>query len=66
MIIDQKIFVPLFEHLPFGSGYFTRYYWRGWEFADNNKSHPEMGDVFVAVTPGRNWLYICNVEAFLD
>ena len=66
MIVDKKIFIPLFERLPFGSGNFTRYNWRGWEFQDKNKSHLEKGDVFVVVTPGRNWLYLCNAEALLD
>ena len=66
MIVDKKIFIPLLECLPFGSGNFTRYNWRGWEFADKNKSHLDMGDVFVVVTPGRNWLYLCNAEALID
>ncbi|KAL2038881.1 hypothetical protein N7G274_008403 [Stereocaulon virgatum] len=66
MIVDKKIFIPLFERLPFGSGTFTRYNWRGWEFQDKNKSHLEKGDIFVVVTPGRNWLYLCNAEALLD
>lgn len=66
MIVDKKFFIPLFQRLPFGSGTFTRYNWRGWEFADKNKSHLEMGDVFVVVTPGRNWLYLCNAEALVD
>ena len=66
MIVDKKIFIPMIEHVPFGNGTFTRYNWRGWEFRDKNKSHLEMGDVFVVVTPGRNWLYLCNAEALLD
>ena len=65
MIVD-KTFIPLFKSLPFGSGTFTRYNWRGWEFEDKNKSHLELGDVFIAVTPGKNWLYLCNAEALLD
>ena len=65
MIVD-KTFIPLFKSLPFGSGAFTRYNWRGWEFEDKNKSHLELGDVFIAVTPGKNWLYLCNAEALLD
>ena len=66
MIVDKKVFIPLFERLPFGSGNFTRYNWRGWEFADKNRSHLGMGDAFVVVTPGRNWLYLCNAEALMD
>lgn len=66
MLVDKKIFIPLFSRLPFGSGSFTRYNWRGWEFADKCKSHLEMGDVFMLVTPGRNWLYVCNAESLVD
>ncbi|KAL8837432.1 MAG: hypothetical protein Q9170_002516 [Blastenia crenularia] len=66
MVVDKKFFIPLFERFPFGTGTFTRYNWRGWEFADKSKSHEELGDVFVVVTPGRNWLYLCNAEALLD
>ncbi|KAF2651590.1 cytochrome P450 [Lophiostoma macrostomum CBS 122681] len=63
MAVDKRIFIPLFERLPFGSGTFTRFNWRGWEFADKYKSHLEMGDVFMVVTPGRNWLYVCDPQA---
>lgn len=28
MVVDKKLFKPLFERLPFGSGNFTRYNWR--------------------------------------
>ena len=66
MVVDKKIFMPLFERFPFGPGNFTRYNWRGWEFEDKNRSHLEMGDVFFIVTPGRNWLYLCNAEALLE
>lgn len=33
---------------------------------DRCRSHHEMGDVFMMVTPGRNWLYIANPEALMD
>jgi hypothetical protein len=66
MIVDKKIFIPLFERLPFGSGIFTRYNWCGWEFQVENKSHLDKGDIFVVVTSERNWLYLCNAEALLD
>ena len=66
MIVDKKIFVPLFQSHPFGFGSFIRYNWRGWEFANKNRPHLEMGDVFVVVTPVRNWLYFCNAEALVD
>lgn len=65
MIVDKKFVIPVFERL-FGSGNFTRYNWRGWEFADKCSSHLEMGDVFMLVTPGRNWLYVCNAEILME
>jgi hypothetical protein len=66
MIVDKKFLVSLFERLPFGSGSFVRNNWRGWEFQDKKRSHLELGDVFVVVNLGRNWLYVCNAEALLD
>ena len=66
MVVDKKIFIPLFERFPYGSGRFTKYNWREWELKDKNRSHLEMGGVFFVVTPGRNWLYLCNTEALLD
>ena len=66
MIVDKKIFIPFFERLPFGTGSFTRYNWRGWEFKDKASSHLDMGDAFFIVTPGRNWFYLCNPEALAD
>ena len=66
IVVDKKIFISLVERFPYGSGSFTRYKWRGWDFQDRIKSHLEMGGAFVVVTPGRNWLYLCNAEALLD
>jgi hypothetical protein len=65
MMVDTVI-LRLFRNLPLGSGSFTRYNWRGWEFADKCASHLELGDVFMLVTPGRNWLYVCNADCLLD
>ncbi|KAF2746361.1 cytochrome P450 [Sporormia fimetaria CBS 119925] len=65
MIVD-KVFVPLFKKIPFGTGSFTRYNWRGWEFEDKFRSHEELGGAFVLVTPGRNWLYVCDPVALAD
>jgi hypothetical protein len=66
MIVDKKVFIPIFERLPFGTGSFTRYNWRGWEFKDKAQSHLEMGDAFVLITPGRNWFYLCDAEGLAD
>lgn len=65
MVVDRKI-LSLFKKLPFGNGNFTRYNWRGWEIEDRYRSHLEMGDVYVQVTPEKNWLYLCNPEALMD
>lgn len=65
MIVDSKV-TSFFRRLPFGDNNFTRYNWRGWEVRDRYRSHLEMGDAYVQVTPGRNWLYLCNSEALLE
>lgn len=48
--------------IPFGSGSFTRYAHRGWDVHDRAKSFLELGDAFILVTAGKNWLYVCNAE----
>lgn len=50
--------------IPFGSGSFTRYAHRGWDVHDRAKSFLELGDAFILVTTGKNWLYVCNAETF--
>ncbi|KAI0487071.1 cytochrome P450 [Xylaria cf. heliscus] len=65
MIVDRRV-TSIFKHFPFGDNNFTRYNWRGWEVRDRYRSHLEMGDVYVQVTPGRNWLYLCSPESLLE
>ncbi|KAI1760082.1 hypothetical protein GGR53DRAFT_104607 [Hypoxylon sp. FL1150] len=65
MIVDRSI-VSIFKRLPFGNGNFTRYNWRGWEVEDKCQSHLEMGDVYMLVTPVRNWLYLCNPDSLME
>ncbi|KAI2613258.1 cytochrome P450 [Hypoxylon sp. NC1633] len=65
MIVDSKV-TSLFRRLPFGDNNFTRYNWRGWEVRDRCRSHLEMGDAYVQVTPGRNWVYLCSPESLLE
>lgn len=65
MIVDRWV-VKYARRLPFGDNSFTRYNWRGWEVDDRCRSHLEMGDVYMQVTPGKNWLYLCNPESLLD
>lgn len=65
-IIIGKYLIPLFERLPFGNGTFTRFNRHGWQTRDNGKAHLDLGDAFITVTPGKNWLYVCNAEALTD
>jgi hypothetical protein len=52
--------------LPLGSGSFLRYGHRGWDVQDRAKSFLELGDAFILVTTGKNWLYICNAETITE
>ncbi|KAI0006870.1 cytochrome P450 [Xylariaceae sp. FL0662B] len=65
MIVDKKV-LSIVKRLPFGSGSFTRYNWRGWEVEDRCRSHLEMGDAYMLVTPDKNWLYLCNPETLME
>ena len=65
MSVDTQ-FIRLFKKSPFGNGRFTRFNWRGWEIQDRYRTHQELGDAFVFVTPGKNWLQLCNAEALAD
>lgn len=62
MIVDRKV-VQLFRNIPFGSGTFTRFNWRGWEIRDRYRAHQQLGDAIFFVTPGKNYLQLCNAEA---
>ncbi|CAD6445644.1 b9eaa774-2cf2-4e9f-826b-e6514ce54bdb [Sclerotinia trifoliorum] len=64
MAVDTKI-LPYFKNLPFTKN-FTRFNYRGWEIHDRFKAHQEIGDAFILVTPGKNWLQLCNAETLID
>lgn len=67
MIVDRKVIFAVKRLLPWTSNSsFIRYNWRGWEVDERCKSHLEMGDVFVQVTPGGNSLYICNADSLME
>ena len=51
---------------PFGSGSFTRYAHRGWDVRDRAKSFLELGDAWILVTTGKNWLYVCNADTVTE
>ncbi|GAW16697.1 hypothetical protein ANO14919_061340 [Xylariales sp. No.14919] len=66
MLVDRRV-LSIIKRVPFiGNSSFTRYNYRAWELADRYYSHAEMGDAFIIVTPGRNWLYVANPEALMD
>lgn len=52
--------------LLFGENSVTRYGRLGWEFYDKYRIHLRFGDSIVLVTPGKNWVYICNAEAVTE
>jgi hypothetical protein len=64
MLIDRKVLHYVKKY--FGESTFTRYNWMGWELPDRYFSHHELGDVFMLVTPGRNWLYIGHPDIITD
>ncbi|KAI1658098.1 cytochrome P450 [Daldinia decipiens] len=63
--IDRKV-LSFFRRLPFGDNSFTRYNWRGWEVEDRYRSHSEMGDIWVLVTPFKNWIYVNDPQALMS
>lgn len=64
MLVDKKILKYVRKY--FGESTFTRYNWMGWELPDRWKSHHEMGDVFMLVTPGRNWMYVGHPDIIME
>lgn len=65
VLLDRKV-LSLIRRLPFGDNSFTRYNWRGWEVEDRYRSHYEMGDIWVLVTPFKNWVYVNDPQALMS
>ena len=65
LIIDRKV-MQWVRRLPFGSGTISRFNWRGWEIWDRYRAHRELGDAIFFVTPGKNYLQLCDAEAVSD
>lgn len=61
VLVDRKVLSFLRSLI--GDNSFTRYNWRGWEVADRYRSHQEMGDLWVLVTPYKNWIYVNDPDA---
>ncbi|KAH7323164.1 putative cytochrome P450 [Stachybotrys elegans] len=64
MLVDRKVL--RYVKRIFGESTFTRYNWMGWELPDRYYSHHELGNVFMLVTPGRNWLYIGHPDIVME
>ena len=65
VLLDRMVLDFLRPILPqsFSDSSFARYNWRGWEVMDRYRSHQEMGDIWVLVTPLKNWIYVNEPEA---
>jgi hypothetical protein len=61
------IIVPLLQkNSSMRSWPLVRFGRRSWEFKDKGKIHQEIGDLFVMVTPVKNWLYVCNADTLAE
>ncbi|KAK4206941.1 cytochrome P450 [Rhypophila decipiens] len=67
MLIDRWALAVLNRALPFiARTSFYRYNFRGWELSDRYRTHQELGDAFMLVTPGRNWFYLADPDVLMD
>lgn len=66
-LLDRKV-LSLVRKLPgiLGNNSFTRYNFRTWELHERYRTHHELGDVFIMVTPGRNWLYVADPDIITE
>lgn len=62
----QTSFSSLFRHIPLEYLSLTKYCRLGWEFHDRYRMHQRLGDVWVLVTPNRNFLHVAQAEAAND
>ncbi|KAH7304458.1 cytochrome P450 [Stachybotrys elegans] len=65
-LVDRRVLGFIRRRMPFSNNSFTKYNWRGWEVADRYESHQEMGDIWVLVTPFKNWVYVNDPNALLS
>lgn len=65
VLLDSHI-LPYVHRLGLGNNSFTRYNWRCWEVKDRYRSHQEMGDIWVLVTPYKNWVYLNDPDAIMS
>ena len=65
-IAFQVTFGSILRYVPLEAISFTRYSRLGWEFHDRYQTHLRLGDVFLLVTPAKNWLNVANPQAVTD
>lgn len=64
-ILLSKPILALLRAL-FGEIDIVKYGMPGFQSKDNYKMHEKLGDAVIHVSPGHNWLYVCNPEAVND
>ncbi|KKY20233.1 putative cytochrome p450 monooxygenase [Diplodia seriata] len=65
MILARHI-VPWLKYVPFGNGNFSKFAHVGWEWELKYQAHRDFGDAILMVSPGKNWIYVCNAETIHD
>ena len=61
-IAFQTGFPVICNFIPFDAIPILRYSRLGWEFHDRSKTFERLGDVWVLVTPDKNWLYVAQAD----
>ena len=59
-VLVQPVILPLIKLLPFSLGRWVRYSKWGWEYEENYRTHAELGDIWMQVTPSMNWVYVAD------
>jgi hypothetical protein len=65
MIIGSTI-VKTCRKLNIGTSNFQRMYFFGWEGNERSKIHEELGNIFMIVSPGGNWLCVGDAKVIDD
>ncbi|GME48497.1 uncharacterized protein K452DRAFT_130448 [Neofusicoccum parvum] len=65
MMLARHI-VPCLKYMPFGNGNFSKFAHVGWEWELKYQAYHDLGDAILIVSPGKNWIYVCNAETIYD
>lgn len=65
MMLARHI-VPWLKYVPFGNGNFSKFAHVGWEWELKYQAYREFGDALLMVSPGKNWIYVCNADTIYD